>query len=291
MTRATPVRKKPGAKKPAEAKVLTLAEIQDRFQAALLGGDESIFERVLDNSRTTRRTLMGVYQLAYVSRLVDIVRNEYPALEAWCGTDAFDELVRAYIAAVPSRTQNARWVGRRLPEFLRGHESAADVPELAEIADIERALADAFDAPDAPVLGLAGLQVFAPETWGRLVFAPHPSAVRINAAHNSFAIWQSLTKDATPPEAERLPEPEAVLVWRYGTSPRVRVMGAEEAMIWTEAGGGRRFDELCEMLAAFDDPAGAAGRAAGYLQGWLTAEMITAAKLAPVTKRKVAKAR
>ena len=281
MTRAKPVKTPQTRTNPP-----ALAEIQDRFQAALLAGDDDIFARVLDNSRTSRQTLMGVYQHAYMSRLVDIVRNEYPALESWCGTGHFDELATAYITAVPSRSPNARWVGRHLPEFLRGHASAESVPELAEIADIERALADAFDAPDAPVLGLAALRAFPAEEWGRLIFSPHPSARRIDAKHNSFAIWQALSGDATPPEAQRLPDRETLVVWRSGSAPRVRVMTAEEAMIWTEAGRGRRFDALCEMLAAFDDPAGAAGRAAGYLQGWLNAGMLTAARLAAIAKRR-----
>jgi hypothetical protein len=54
-------------------------------------------------------------------------------------------------------------------------------------------------------------------------------------------------------------------------------MPYEEAMMWIEASRGARFGVLCEMLATFDDPDGAALRAAGYLQGWLEAEMLSAA--------------
>ncbi len=56
-------------------------------------------------------------------------------------------------------------------------------------------------------------------------------------------------------------------------------MPYEEAMMWAEASRGVRFDALCELLAAFDDPDSAAVRAAGYLQGWLTAELLTAAAM------------
>ena len=59
----------------------------------------------------------------------------------------------------------------------------------------------------------------------------------------------------------------------------VRVMPYEEAMMWAEASRGLRFDALCELLAAFDDPDSAAVRAAGYLQGWLTAELLTSAEM------------
>jgi hypothetical protein len=60
----------------------------------------------------------------------------------------------------------------------------------------------------------------------------------------------------------------------------VRAMADEEAMMWIEASRGTRFDVLCELLAIYDDAGNAAVRAAGYLQGWLTTEMLASAELA-----------
>jgi hypothetical protein len=71
-----------------------------------------------------------------------------------------------------------------------------------------------------------------------------------------------------------------VLVWRQGTTPFFRVLPAEEAMMWDEAAKGVRFGVLCELLATYDDPDGAAARAAGYLQGWLSAEVLAGMEVA-----------
>ncbi len=49
-----------------------------------------------------------------------------------------------------------------------------------------------------------------------------------------------------------------------------RELPAEEAMMWDEAANGIPFGVLCEMLATYDDPDGAAARGAGYLHGWIT---------------------
>jgi hypothetical protein len=49
----------------------------------------------------------------------------------------------------------------------------------------------------------------------------------------------------------------------------------EEAMMWDEAGNGIPFGVLCEMLATYDEPDGAAGRGASYLHGWITAGLLT----------------
>ena len=46
--------------------------------------------------------------------------------------------------------------------------------------------------------------------------------------------------------------------------------------LWDEAGGGIPFGVLCEMLATYDDPDGAAARGATYLHGWITSGILTA---------------
>ncbi len=53
-----------------------------------------------------------------------------------------------------------------------------------------------------------------------------------------------------------------------------RELSTEEAMMWDEAAKGIPFDVLCEMLATYDDPDGAAARGAGYLHGWITSGLL-----------------
>ena len=63
--------------------------------------------------------------------------------------------MKAYIAANPSDRRSARWFGRHLPAFVRKNETYAKHREIAEIAELEKALADAFDAPDAELRSLS----------------------------------------------------------------------------------------------------------------------------------------
>ena len=116
---------------------------------------------------------------------------------------------------------------------------------------------------------------FAPEAWSDLKFRPHPSAFRLDLATNAAAIWLALKNDETPPEAAALEEPARLLIWRQDITPMFRELPAEEAMMWDEAANGISFGVLCEMLATYDDPDGAAGRGAGYLHGWITAGLLT----------------
>lgn len=269
---------------PRKNPALSLAETQALFQKALLDGDTRVLDLLCDTSRTKRTTLFGVYENAYAGRLAEIVANDYEYLAVYMGDDAFDALAREYVVAHPSRFQNARWFGRGIPEFLRAHEVYASRPELAGLALLEKTLADAFDAPDAQPIAMASLAAHAPDDWGRLTFAPHPSAVLLSLATDALSLWTSIKDGATTPAtsgpaASRAETPHHVIVWRRDVTPMVRAMGAEEAMMWREACRGARFDALCEMAAAYDRPDEAAMRVATYLQGWLMSELLISATL------------
>jgi hypothetical protein len=229
---------------------------------------------------------LGVYRNAYVGRLVDIVGRDHELLKVYVGDDAFEALARAYVRERPSRTSNARWFSHALPEFLAEAEPYRGMAQLAELARIERALSDAFDAADAPVVTLDELKSMPPEHWSDLVFVPHPSAFRLDLSSNAFAIWTALKSEAEPPAPAGLEAPQRLLVWRHGTMPKVRALEPEEAMMWTEAARAVRFGVLCELAATYDDPEGAALRAARYLQSWISAGLLSLARLTPPIRRR-----
>lgn len=257
------------------AKPPSLAELQTRFQAAIVDGSDDVLALIPANSRTSNAVLLGVYRNAYVGRLVEVVRNAYPMLARHMGDEAFTLMARRYVALYPSRHANARWYASEVPELLSRDPFVAE-PELRDLALIERQLDLAFDAPDAPVLDLAGLAQHPPETWGGLAFVPHPSAAVLDFKTNAFEIWRALKDEEAAPAAV-LEGPHAFLVWRRNTVPSVRRLGAEEHMLWSEAARGKAFAGLAEMAAVYDDPDTAALRVAQYLNGWLSAGLISEA--------------
>ncbi|MBR0697098.1 DNA-binding domain-containing protein [Bradyrhizobium lablabi] len=255
------------------------ARQQSEFQRAILTGDDAILSEILDSPREKRETLLGVYRYAYGSRLVEAMRNDHELLHLYLGDKTFDEMGHAYVKARPSEHPNLRWFSQALPDFLKAAEPYSRHPVLADLAALEKALNDAFDARDGDVLALAAMARFAPEAWTDLAFEPHPSARRIDLSTNAAAIWMALKNDETPPEAMTLAEPCRLLTWRQDTTPMFRELPTEEAMMWDEAANGIPFGVLCEMLATYDDPDGAAARGAGYLHGWIAAGCLTAASI------------
>lgn len=251
-----------------------LATFQDAFQRAVVDGDEDVLEDIAENAKEDRKVLLGVYQNAYVLRLIEFLSNDYEKLHAVLGDDQFDQMARDYIAANPSHSRNARWYGARLPAFLSETEPYKGTPLLADLATLELALVDMFDARDATALSMDDLTAIAPEDWPGLTFTPHPATRRFDMTTNADEIWRALHKEEEPPAPETLSEPRRVIAYRPEGMATFRVMAPDEAMMWDEAANGVTFSVLCEMMAMFAGENEAAARAAGYLQGWIANEML-----------------
>jgi Putative DNA-binding domain len=124
-----------------------------------------------------RKVLFGVDRNAYVARLAEVLADDYEQVHAYLGDTGFAKLAKSYIAAHPSDRRSARDFGRHVPDFLKTDPGFAAHAEVAEIAALEKGLADAFDGPEAEPLSLPALAEVAPERWTKLVFTPHPTAL------------------------------------------------------------------------------------------------------------------
>ncbi|MBA3591093.1 MAG: putative DNA-binding domain-containing protein, partial [Methylibium sp.] len=78
----------------------------------------------------------------------------------------FDAAARAYVAAHPSTDSNLRWFGAAFADWL--FKACPNDPDIGELASLDGALRRAFDAADAPVLGLDELAALPAEDWARV---------------------------------------------------------------------------------------------------------------------------
>jgi hypothetical protein len=255
---------------------IPLAQLQSVVQRSILEGDNATLAFLKPPPNDTPEVMFGVYKHAYAARLIEVVGNDHEYLKAYLGDEQFNTMARGYLRAYPSHNPNARWFAHRLPEFLAQQKPWSDHPELVELAKLERALNDAFDAPDAPLVTFADLQAFDPTMIAAAILTIHPSMQLLKATTNVTSIWSALKSQERPPKAAALPEPIDILVWRQSSASRFRLLGAEEAMAIGEAAKAVPFGVLCEMVAVMNDAGTAALRAGGYLRGWIEAELISA---------------
>ena len=152
----------------------SLKDLQESFQRGILAGDDTILAEIKDSAKEERNVLFGVYRHAYVARLAEVLADDYEQLHAYLGDAGFAKFAKSYIAAYPSDRKSARDFGRHVPEFLKSDAGFAKHPELAEIASLEKALADAFDGPDAETLKLAKLADDRTRAVGQAYLRPAP---------------------------------------------------------------------------------------------------------------------
>lgn len=253
----------------------SLADIQDALQRAILGTPDQAATLIAAPPTGNADSRLAVYTTGYRLRLAEFLSNDYPKLLAYLGDVRFRRMAEAYIRAHPSQHPNARWYARALPDHLQQDTAFRRHPEVAELALLERALNDAFDGPDSPACTLADLARFDASEVAGVSFTLAPSLSLLKVTTNVTGIWASLKCGETPPAPEVLDVPAEILAWRQAGSSRFRILGAEESMAVACVRDGMAFGHLCEMMAAFDDPDGAALRAAGYLRGWFEAEIVS----------------
>ncbi len=73
--------------------------------------------------------------------------------------------VKAYVARYPSRSYTLNRLGDHFPRFLE-HAAVADAHFLADVARLELAITEAFDAQRSEKLSGDVLRDLAPESWG-----------------------------------------------------------------------------------------------------------------------------
>jgi hypothetical protein len=228
-----------------------LAAMQQAFLAIVVGAaPPGAADGLVDAGRTDVATRMRVYAHAYVERIGAALASDFPKLQAVLGHERFAALVRAYLRACPPRHWTLRDAGDRLADFLATDETWE--PWLAELARLERARVEAFDAADAPVAARQELAGVPPEGFLELRLALVPSAQLVGLRHAADQVWSDVEDGApwSPPTASVRP----VMVWRRGLTVVHRTLADDEARFLATLAGGGRLADACEAMAAHPDP-------------------------------------
>lgn len=250
---------------------MTLAEIQAAFQAGILEEsvtrEATILDLIQDSQLADREILFDVYARAYRLRLTEFVTSDHAALRRHLGETRFGSLVAAYIASAPSRHRNARWYSSNLPEFMRATPPWLDDRRACDLASFERSLADAFDAPDATAITLHDLRQLPPQDQAHVSFRFHPSVALLDLIAGTTNAYEGLTEASSSAEAS--PNGETALIWRRDGECSYRIVDPDERLALLEARQGKRFSDICTLVAFQANDDAVAARIAGFLVQWL----------------------
>ena len=192
------------------------AGIQARAARALLADaardPESV---VLPSKNLTTLERLGIYADMYYLRLIEVMEGEYPTTRQLIGEHAFAAACRHFIAKNPSRSHTLNALSLRFPDFL-----AKTLPRTArnglavDVARIERAMEDVFDAPRAEPMTAAQFAAIGAGDWNRTKLRVNPALALLKLRYPANAYMTALRRGGKP----RLPKPRAthVIVFRRG---------------------------------------------------------------------------
>jgi hypothetical protein len=155
---------------------------------------------------------IGIYREQFWLRHRDVLREDFRSLVHALGETAFDELATAYLVAHPPATYTLRDVGASMAAFLARDPWAAD-PLLVDLARVEWAFVEAFDAADAPGFNPAVVQGVADDAWplARIVFCPSLRSLGLASGALDYRIAVHEGRHPARPERN---VPEHVVVYR-----------------------------------------------------------------------------
>jgi hypothetical protein len=142
----------------------TVAEaVADREAAAAVPPDR-VAAVILPSAHLLPLERLEIYHSMYPLRMEEALASDYPGLKHFLGDHGFFRLAERYVQAHPSRSFTLNPLGRHLPEFLE----SADVPRrefCRDLARLERALAEAFEADETPALDESAVAAVPAQAW------------------------------------------------------------------------------------------------------------------------------
>lgn len=241
-----------------------LAAIQRRFYELVTAGEGAIDAGLLGTSRR-----LDVYADAYISRLHDVLADDYPKLRAVLGHEAFRELATGYVRARPPTSFTVRDAGISLPAYLATRD---DVPPwAADLAALERARVEVFDGADAVVLTRDDLAAVPVEQFPDLELALVPASTVVSLAWTVDELWSAIeddTEQQAPVSCAR-----RVLVWRRELRILHRTLDPDEAELVPLVGSGASLATVAARLGEVDSCA-PEQRMVELLARWIDAEAL-----------------
>ena len=173
---------------------MTLLTAQADFAAALR--DPSPDAAPAGFPRLARRRFR-IYRNNVRVALIEALAAAYPVVRQLVGQPFFERMARIYASDRPAAARTLNLYGAGFADFIAGFAPARELPYLADIARLERALLESLHAADAPALDPAALGALGAGV-ATARFAPHPATRLVRSTWPIAEIWQANAGDEPP---------------------------------------------------------------------------------------------
>ncbi len=206
---------------------------------AIIAGDE----------RMDPAARVGVYAEAYFYRLLEVLKEDFPATLEVAGADQFHNLATGYLIDYPPTEPSIFYAGQHFAAYLHTHPIADRVPFISELAGLERIVLESFHAADTPALDDAAMRTIAPEAWPAFAMRTHPATRIVACAWRVDQVLRAVEED----RAWRTPAHAAatIVVWRRAARVYYRAADPAEsaALALADVDSGANFGAICTAIA------------------------------------------
>jgi len=244
---------------------LAALDCEDRNLAAAL---------VRRGARLSPVERLDIYADMYFYRLRDCLQEDFAATHATVGPTSFHNLITDYMIAHPPSHFSLRQAGRHLARFIDTHATGTRWPFVGQLAALEWAVLEAFDARDAPPLDIAALQEIPPEQWPELRFELTPSLQQLHVGWRVDDVLRAVQEGDTspvPPDASST----WLRVWRQDLRVFHRPVDVAEAAALDTVRAGQPFATVCTSVGELVGEAAGAEHVAQLLDLWFADGLVT----------------
>ena len=264
-----------------------LSDLQSQMLSWLQLADPQIKQSVTGTEKVPADTRLDLYANAYKFRLIEALQDTFPALHTLLGDNDFFQLGVDYLTKNPSQHFSLRYFGHQMSSFLSKTQGYKEQAILAEMAQFEWLLREAFDAAETSHLNMEELQKIAPERWPELKFDFHPTVNRVDLRFNIPQLWQAIDNEEPPIELLENDYPIGWCIWRKDLRTLYRSMDVDEAWAMDAMLSGSDFSYICEGICEWVDEQHAPLRVAGFVQDWVNEGLISEIKTGSVSLQRI----
>jgi len=203
---------------------------------------------VRGDARTSATERVEIYANMYFYRLLDAIKEDFPATFIVLGEVNFHNLITGYLVEYPPGDPSINEASRHLAEFARKAPSLENWPFLADLIRLERMLVEVFLGPDAEPLGVESMSAVPAAKWQSLQISVHPGVQVINSEWRVDEIIRAV--ESGQPLSEPRCEPGAIMVWRKNYAVNYRALDDLERSALGMIRRGCLFGAMCEAIAA-----------------------------------------
>lgn len=251
--------------------MLSLRDLQSHFFASIArtpgegsgGFNPVLLQYVEGRGQFGAEDRVNIYAEMYYARLVDVLKSDFPRVAAILGCDRFHTIVSEYLARHPSTHPSLRYLGCCFPGFLQESPASVAFPFLSDLAALEWARVEVFDAGDAEPLRVEHLQSIDPDAWPTLRFQTIPAFQILQSEWPVHEIWHDAeTEEALSRLTDIRPRKTLLRIWRQSFSVYHTKIDNVEHTALNCLLAGQPFASLCAALdevASVEEAASAVG--------------------------------